>query len=367
MNLRCAALNTGSDIHLLDHIAPLAHLLDMPLITTDELNYSLAQKYYPQIKTRHEPDLEHKLGDLAASYDALFECKYWAPHLKLLFRQLFNKEMRLVFCPHGQSDKGYQSPLLAPYVQQDRVLLYGNLLSQMLQELKLQPPPSATIGNYRLNFYKKHRSFYDELAENEVFSKLPRGNLNLLYAPTWKDADSGKIIGASMRTNLRMPDTRFEINDSNRAKIINLIRIHQPNVVITNAPTDRHPDHGRAASLVVESCFLAGLAKWQYDGIVETAWRPSAIYQYMQFYQQVPSFTYDITDTIEEKMECIKAHRSQFWDPNSIEPETLIASKHFLENIKSRASEYGLQAGFGFGEPFICLRTLGVKDIFSLH
>ena len=190
MNLRCAALNTGSDIHLLDHIAPLAHLLDMPLITTDELNYSLAQKYYPQIKTRHEPDLEHKLGDLAASYDALFECKYWAPHLKLLFRQLFNKEMRLVFCPHGQSDKGYQSPLLAPYVQQDRVLLYGNLLSQMLQELKLQPPPSATIGNYRLNFYKKHRSFYDELAENEVFSKLPRGNLNLLYAPTWKDADS---------------------------------------------------------------------------------------------------------------------------------------------------------------------------------
>lgn len=190
MNFQCAALNTGSDIHLLDHIAPLASLLEMPLITTEELNYSLGRKYYPQIKTLYEPDLEHKLGDLAASYDVLFECKYWAPHLKLLFRQLFNKEMRLVFCPHGQSDKGYESPLLAPYVQQDRVLLYGELLHQMLNELELPPPPSAAIGNYRLNFYKKHRPFYDALAETEIFSRLPRGNPILLYAPTWKDADS---------------------------------------------------------------------------------------------------------------------------------------------------------------------------------
>lgn len=188
MNL--AALNTGPDIHLLDHIAPLASLLGMPLITTEELNYSLAKKYYPQIEILYEPDLEQKLGDLAASYDALFECKYWAPHLKLLFQQLFHKEMRLVFCPHGQSDKGYQSPLLAPYVHQDRVLFYGDLLRQMLHELELQPPPSATIGNYRLNFYEKYRSFYDALAETEVFSKLSSGNPILLYAPTWKDADS---------------------------------------------------------------------------------------------------------------------------------------------------------------------------------
>jgi len=180
-------------------------------------------------------------------------------------------------------------------------------------------------------------------------------------------SDAAKIIGASMRTNLRMLDTRFEINDASRAQIINLIRIHQPDIVITNAPSDRHPDHGRASALVIESCFLAGLAKWHYEGVMEVAWRPSAVYQYMQFYQQIPTFTYDITEVIELKMDSIKAHRSQFWDPNSKEPETLIASKHFLENIKSRASEYGLQAGFGFGEPFVCLRTPGVKDIFSLY
>jgi N-acetylglucosamine malate deacetylase 1 len=179
-------------------------------------------------------------------------------------------------------------------------------------------------------------------------------------------ADAAKIIGASMRTNLRMPDTRFEITDASRAQIINLIRIYQPEIVITNAPSDRHPDHGRASSLVVESCFLAGLAKWQYEGISEHAWRPKAVYQYMQFYQHVPHFTYDISDFIDQKMDSIKAHRSQFWDPNSKEPETLIASKHFLDNIQSRASEYGLQAGFAYGEPFIALRTLGVNDLFSL-
>lgn len=179
-------------------------------------------------------------------------------------------------------------------------------------------------------------------------------------------ADAAQIIGASMRTNLKLPDTRFEINDASRARIIDLLRIHQPEIVITNAPSDRHPDHGRAASLVVESCFLAGLVKWQFDGIATEAWRPKAVYQYMQFYQHVPNFTYDISAYIDLKMESIKAHRSQFWDPDSLEPETLIASKHFLDNIVSRASEYGLQAGFAFGEPFIALRTLGVDDIFSL-
>ncbi len=186
--MRLAALNTGPDFHLLDHIAPLASLMNMPLFLTEEKNSELAEKYYPQVQSIYLPDLEHRLSYFADTFDALFECKYWAPHLKQLFSDLYSKNMRLVFCPHGQSDKGYATPLLAPYMEQDIVLVYGQLMQEMLRELKV-PARSVVVGNFRHTFYLAHQSFYDELVEKEIFSHLPRNKKTLLYAPTWNDAD----------------------------------------------------------------------------------------------------------------------------------------------------------------------------------
>lgn len=187
--MQSAALNTGAEYHGLDHIAPLADLRQMPLIIEEERNFDLARKYYPMIPIRHMPDIEFRLGEIADEFDTLFECKYWAPHLKALFRELYQKEMRLVFCPHGQSDKGFQAPLLAPYALQDAVLLYGNLMIEMLKELGVWSSISQyeVVGNYRLKFYQKHRLFYDRLVSEEI--PLERSRMTLLYAPTWRDAD----------------------------------------------------------------------------------------------------------------------------------------------------------------------------------
>lgn len=187
--MRCAGFNTGSEFHMLDHIAPLAELMQMPLITTEERNDRLARHYYPQVKTRFMPDLEFQLGAIAEEFDALFECKFWGADLKSLFRQFYKKEMRLVFCPHGQSDKGLHS--LAQYPLQDILLLYGELMIEMLKELQLWPLIAnyAFVGNYRLAFYRKYQEFYDGLAEKEIFSKLKSKNRTLLYAPTWKDGN----------------------------------------------------------------------------------------------------------------------------------------------------------------------------------
>ncbi len=183
--MRCAAFNTGPDYHLLDHIAPLADLLQCPLMITEELNTELAKRYYPQIEVHYVPDLEFRLKSIAEAFDFLFECKYWQPHLKALFRTLYNKEMRLIFCPHGQSDKGYQAPVLAPYALQDGILVYGQLMLDMLRELKIAIPDHAIVGNYRLEFYTKYQSFYDNLAPKIDLSKK-----TLLYAPTWCDLDN---------------------------------------------------------------------------------------------------------------------------------------------------------------------------------
>lgn len=187
--MRLCGINTGTEFHLLDHIAPLSFLMKMPLIVTEEINYTLATKYYPQVKTLYEPDLEFKLSWLAENFDALFECRYWAEHLKNLFQTLYGKSMRLVFCPHGQSDKGFRHPTLAPYRNQDAVLLYGDLMISMLKELGCWSSisSSAVTGNYRGLFYEKHRPFYDDLAKKEL--PLNPNNKTLLYAPTWKDSD----------------------------------------------------------------------------------------------------------------------------------------------------------------------------------
>jgi bacillithiol biosynthesis deacetylase BshB1 len=199
---------------------------------------------------------------------------------------------------------------------------------------------------------------------------MTRGEMGTRGTPEIRDQEAknaAQMMGVAMRENLEMEDGLFELNSANKFKVIDIIRRYQPDIVITNAHHDRHPDHGRAATLVTEACFLAGLFKMQAPGVHQQAWRPKAVYQYMQFLQHKPDFVYDISDVLEEKMACIKAHVSQFWNPESNEPPTLIASEHFLKNMTARASEYGIQAGFAYGEPFNVVRIPGVKSLFDLY
>lgn len=185
------ALNTSPEIFYLDHICPLASFLQIPLIVTEEKNAILSQKYYPEVSVQYWPDLYSRLTELSNRFDGLVGCDYWMPNQKHLFKLLSQKEMRLVFCPHGQSDKGYGAPSLAPYALQEEVLLYGDLMKEMLIELKLWDSIAKPvfIGNFRLRYYQKYQERLRLQAENEIFSSLPRRNRNLLYAPTWKDGD----------------------------------------------------------------------------------------------------------------------------------------------------------------------------------
>lgn len=180
------------NFHLLDHIAPLASLWKMPLIANEEETASMARIYYPEVEVRYWPDLPFRLKDVADEFDTLFNCQYWEPSFKECFRTLFQKEMQLVFCPHGQSDKGYKSPLLEYYRFQDVVLLYGQLLQDMLVELNIWDGTKAhrRVGNYRRHYHELHQDRENEFAEKMIFSKLNPSNKTLLYAPTWKDADS---------------------------------------------------------------------------------------------------------------------------------------------------------------------------------
>ena len=184
------------------------------------------------------------------------------------------------------------------------------------------------------------------------------------------EADAAKtILGCSIRENLGLADGLFEHNTASLMLVIQAIRKYQPDYIFCNAPEDRHPDHGKGSKLVEEAAFLSGLVKitTEVDGVNQQVWRPKMVLKYIQDRWLTPDFVVDITPYWEKRMESIKAHKSQFFDPNSNEPQTYIASKNFFDGIEARAREMGRNAQFQYGEGFITSRIPGVKNITELY
>jgi len=201
---------------------------------------------------------------------------------------------------------------------------------------------------------------------------LTRGELGTRGTPhlrTEEAMNAAKILGISVREQLTMADGFFENNESNQKHIIQILRKYQPEIVLCNAISDRHPDHGRAAKLTAESCFYSGLIKIETLGDnnkLQTIWRPKAVYHYIQDQFIHPDFVIDITPFMDKKMESILAYSSQFYDPNSKEPETPISSKNFMDNIKAKSNILGRAINCDYAEGFTVNRYMGVESLFDL-
>ncbi len=201
-----------------------------------------------------------------------------------------------------------------------------------------------------------------DLTQGELGS---RGTIETRYAEA---KEASQIMGISFRENLKMQDGWFEINEENKRLIIEQIRRFQPKVVLANALTDRHPDHGRGGKLVSEACFLAGLRKIEttWNGESQNHHRPDAVYHYIQDYYIKPDFVVDVTKFVDRKLDAIKAYKTQFFDPESKEPVTPISGEDFFDFIKSRMREMGRPAGMSFAEGFTVERFVGVEDMLGL-
>ena len=180
--------------------------------------------------------------------------------------------------------------------------------------------------------------------------------------------DAAKILNVSVRENLGMEDGFFVNDKAHQLKIIEIIRKYKPDIVLCNAINDRHPDHGRSAKLVADACFLSGLRKieTQVDGKIQDAWRLKSIYHYIQAYYIKPDFVVDVSEFIDDKMKAVFAYKSQFYDPESKEPDTFISSPQFLDFLKARSVELGTVCGVNNAEGFTVHRPPLVKDVMQL-
>jgi bacillithiol biosynthesis deacetylase BshB1 len=184
-----------------------------------------------------------------------------------------------------------------------------------------------------------------------------------------KEAEkAARILGINIRENLHLQDSSIGNLPENRLKVITVIRKYKPMIIFAPYPNDRHPDHIHASELVSEGAFFSGLAKITsvYNGKAQEPYRPKRICYFMQTYTFEPSFITDITDEFDLKMKAIKCYASQFYDPNSREPETFISDKKFLEYLEVRAKFYGFHIGTQYGEPFYTKEKIKL-DPFQLY
>jgi bacillithiol biosynthesis deacetylase BshB1 len=200
---------------------------------------------------------------------------------------------------------------------------------------------------------------------------LTKGELGTRGTVQTRNAESeaaSELLQLSVRENLGLEDGFFLNDKSNQLKVVTMIRKYQPEIILCNAVHDRHPDHGKGGKLVSDAVFLAGLlkVKTSLDGQEQQHWRTKAVYHYIQDRHIRPDFVVDISDFIEAKMQAVKAYASQFYNPNSKEPETPISSKEYFDFLLSRSIEMGRQIQAKHGEGFTAERLIGVQSLFDL-
>ncbi len=200
---------------------------------------------------------------------------------------------------------------------------------------------------------------------------LTRGELGTRGSVAIRNAESAEassILGVQVRENLDMRDGFFVNDEAHQLKVIEMIRKYQPEIVLCNAIQDRHIDHGKGSQLVSDACFLSGLTKIEthHNGQQQAAWRPKVVYHYIQWQTIEPDFVVDISDFMTQKMGAVQAYASQFYDPNSKEPVTPIASKNFLESIQYRAQDLGRLVGVTYAEGFTTERYVTVNSLGDL-
>ncbi|MEM9650176.1 MAG: bacillithiol biosynthesis deacetylase BshB1 [Bacteroidota bacterium] len=202
---------------------------------------------------------------------------------------------------------------------------------------------------------------------------LTRGELGTRGTAEIRDkeaAHAGRILGVAVRENMQFADGFFVNDKEHQMEIIKMIRKYRPEVVLCNAVDDRHIDHGKGSKLVSDACFLSGLVKidtkMEGEDEWQDAWRPRAVYHFIQWKNLEPDFVVDVTGFIEKKNEAILAYGSQFFDPKSDEPETPISSKNFIDSVTYRARDMGRLVGVEYAEGFNVERYVAVDNLDAL-
>jgi bacillithiol biosynthesis deacetylase BshB1 len=173
--------------------------------------------------------------------------------------------------------------------------------------------------------------------------------------------DASRILRLDFRENLGLADGHVFVEDVSRTAMVRALRRLKPKVILTHQLDDPHPDHDHIARLVREAARLSSIRNYDPESGGEKILVPTVAHNIFSRHV-LPSFVVDISPFLEEKMAAIRAHRSQFHDPNSTEPETRLTASGFLDELENRSRYFGSLIGVAAGEPFFVREALNVED-----
>ncbi|MBM3184122.1 MAG: hypothetical protein FJZ64_02305, partial [Chlamydiae bacterium] len=195
--------------HYLDHLAPFCSLHGLPLIVYEESIAKIARHFYPNLKLVEKNSLP----------EAVISCDSRG----FIETTCSASPQKLFWLPHGNSDKGWKGSFFSP-LQGEIALVYGQKLIDAIHQENVHPH-FIRVGNFRLEYWLKHRSFYDGLIQKTFH--LPKAQNTYLYAPTWEDREgNGSFWNAFPLLAAHLPEDCTLIVKLHP----NTIRLHAPKI-----------------------------------------------------------------------------------------------------------------------------------------
>ncbi len=175
---------------------------------------------------------------------------------------------------------------------------------------------------------------------------------------------AAKILKASWRGNLGIPDSDVQPSRQNNMRLAQMIRDLRPHTVIIPYWEARHPDHYHASTLCYEACFLAGLKQLALAGEPH---RPFKILYATSFEGMPPTFVVDITKEYAQRRKAILAYGSQFRPAKSERKQRVFLAIDELDNrMDLLARHHGALIGVKYGEPFLQKEPMAAEDVVNL-
>jgi N-acetylglucosamine malate deacetylase 1 len=177
--------------------------------------------------------------------------------------------------------------------------------------------------------------------------------------------DAARVMKLDVRLNLDQPDGHVWPTETARIALVRVLRTHKPKVLLTTHEDDPHPDHANTSIIVRQAARLATMGRYDEESALAPVPMPAIMHSLFSR-RIVPSFVVDVSGFVDEKMSAIRAYASQFYKPESKEPETRISERGFLQEIEVRMRYFGSLIGVTAGEPFYVREALNVDDPLAL-